>query len=173
MKRILLMASTMVMLVGPASAQGLEGLLKQVETKAKSSVFDAAVESQLPGAGALTKHLSDEQKARLFDLGVQHSGTLAQVGAATTGGLGGASKGAAGAATAATIGQILLPQARPQPQQTYQPAPSGSWGTGNRSYAPANPQYAPAPVPQRVVAPAYAPAAPRPQPTYEHIGSLD
>ena len=136
------------MIAAPASAQSLDGLLGSFQNKAKASAFDAAVASQVPGAKGLTDQLSDSQKAKLFDLGVDNAGTLGQAGAAI-----GVLGGVAGAATA-------------QPQQ----APAPAYAAPSTVYAQPAPTYAqPAPVyTQPAPATTYAAPAPAPQ-TYIQV----
>jgi len=176
MKRIAMIASACALTAAPVFAQNqdlLGGIVGQVQTNAKATAFDSAVESQAPGATVLTDQLSTEQKAGLFDLGVENAGTIGQVGAATGGTGGGLGTGAAVVGTASALGGVGAAQ---QAQPTYQQQPV----YGQQPAYVQQPAYRQQPVycqqtgyAQPVVTDAYGNATTAPaQPVYEQTGTV-
>ena len=122
MKRIAIFTGVLVLTAAPALAEDLlGGIFGEVQTEAKATAFDTAVESQAPGAAVLTDQLSSQQKAQLFDYGVDNADTLGQAGSVMGGSGGSLSAGAAalGAATVTGGG------GQQQPVYGQQPVPYG------------------------------------------------
>ena len=157
-----------ILVATSASAQGLEGLLGQVQNKAKATAFDAAVESQAPGLSGITSNLSDSQKAQLFDLGVDNAGTIGQV-AAGAGALGAATGlGTSGTTPAPSTGIVSgLQPVQPQ-GALVQPYLAGQQPSAYGAVQPMQPApMQPAPVQPAPVQPAYGTAVVQPaQPLY-------
>ena len=170
MKRIAMVTGALALAATTAQADdsllgGLGGILAPAQNQVKARAFDSAVESQVPGAAALTDNLSDEQKAQLFDYGVQNAGTVGQSGV-LGGGAGGGTAGALGALGAAALGTGAVTQqpAYQQPQVYGQQPAYQQPAYGQPTYQ--QPQvYGQQPAYQQ---PAYQqPQGYAPQPTYQ------